>query len=254
MKKPFHLLRGYFVTGTDTGIGKTVVTAGLAANLRQKGINAGIMKPVQTGSKKIDGSLVSVDALFAVKVAGITDEMELVSPYCLEPPLAPRVAAGLAGITIDLLKIKRAYRELCTRHDFMLVEGAGGIMVPIVGRFLMADLIKMLNLPALIVAKPGLGTLNHTLLTVEYAKARGIDVAGIIINGLKDSEAGTAEKTNPGLIAELSGVPVMGIIPHDAGVDVDTCNPGRVIEMVGAAVDWGMIFPNGTGGMAGEYQ
>jgi len=254
MYKPLNLLQGYFVTGTDTGIGKTVVTAGLAANLRQKGINAGIMKPVQTGSKNLNGSLVSVDALFAMTVAGIKDEMELVSPYRLEPPLAPRVAAELTGITIDLFKINRAYQELLNRHDFMLVEGAGGIMVPIAGRFLMADLIKILNLPALIVARPGLGTVNHTLLTVEYAKSKGIHVAGIIINGLKESEAGTAEKTNPGLIAELSGVPVMGIIPHDAGVDVDTCKPGRVVELVGAAVDWEMISLPGTGGMAGEYQ
>jgi len=242
MKKPVKLLRGYFITGTDTGIGKTVVTAGLAANLRQKGINAGIMKPVQTGSKKIDGSLVSMDALFTMSVAGINGAMELISPYRLEPPLAPRIAAELEGVNIDLWEINRAYRKLCTRHDFMLVEGAGGIMAPIAGRFLMADLIKALHLPAIIVARPGLGTVNHTLLTVEYAKSKGIHVAGIIINGLKESEAGAAEKTNPGLIAELSGVPVIGIIPYDTSVDVDTCKPGRVAELVADAVDWKMIL------------
>lgn len=164
-------------------------------------------------------------------VAGITGRMQLINPYCLEPPLAPSVAAELTGTVIDLSVISRAYRELCKIHDLMLVEGAGGIMVPVIGRFLIADLIKMLDLPAIIVARPGLGTVNHTLLTVEYAKSRGIHVAGIIINGLKESEAGPAEKTNPGLIAELSGVPVMGIIPFDDGVGVDKGKPGRIIEL-----------------------
>lgn len=237
---------GYFITGTDTGIGKTAVTAGLAANLKRKGINVGIMKPVQTGSPKDNNALISLDALFAMAVAGIKDEMELVSPYRLEPPLAPRIAAEITGVTIDLEKINQAYQELCERHDFMLVEGAGGIMVPVVERFLMADLIKMFNLPILIVARPGLGTVNHTLLTVEYARSKGIHVAGIIINGLKESEAGLAERTNPQLVAELSGVPILGVIPHDAGVDVDNCKPGKIIELVESAIDWEMIAFGGV--------
>jgi len=234
-------MQGFFITGTDTGVGKTAVTAGLAAYLKQRGINVGIMKPVQTGSEKNSHGLVSTDALFAMRVAEVFDEMELVSPYRLEPPLAPRIAAELTGTVIEPVKINHAYRELCKRRDFMLVEGAGGIMVPVTGRFLMADLIKMFNLPALIVARPGLGTVNHTLLTVEYAKSRGIHVAGIIINGLNESEAGPAEKTNPGLIEELSGIPVIGIIPYDDSLNVDTYNPGRIAELVGAGIDWKKI-------------
>lgn len=247
-------MQGYFITGTDTGVGKTVVTAGIAANLKQRGINVGIMKPVQTGSTTTRHGLVSPDALFALTVAGIVDEMELVSPYRLKPPLAPRIAAELTGTAIDLVKINRAYRELCRRHDFMLVEGAGGIMVPITGRFLMADLIKAFDLPALIVARPGLGTVNHTLLTVEYAKSRGIHVAGIIINGLNEKEDGTAEKTNPGLIAELSGVPVIGIIPYDAGIDTDTGKPGRIIQLVETGIKWEMISLPIIRRAAGGYQ
>jgi len=120
----------------------------------------------------------------------------------------------------------------------MLVEGAGGIMVPIIGRYLMADLAKLLGLPVLIVARPGLGTVNHTLLTVEYAKARGLQVAGIIINGFKQSEAGLAEKTNLGLIEELSGVPVVGIISYDADIDVDTYNPGCITKLAKEGIVW----------------
>ncbi|MTI84460.1 MAG: dethiobiotin synthase [Firmicutes bacterium] len=231
-------MRGFFITGTDTGVGKTACTAGLAANLKQRGFDVGIMKPVQTGSEKTCNGLVSVDALFTMIVAEISDPVELVSPYRLEPPLAPSIAAQISGVNIEVHKIDHAYRELCKRHRFMLVEGAGGIMVPVTGRFLMADLVKMLNLPVLIVARPGLGTVNHTLLTIEYAKSRDIQVAGIIINGLNESEAGPAEKTNPGLIEELSGVPVVGIIPYDADLDVDTYKPGRITELVGAGINW----------------
>lgn len=247
-------MQGYFITGTDTGVGKTVVTAGIAANLKHRGINVGIMKPVQTGGTTTHQGLISPDALFALTVAGIVDEMELVSPYCLKSPLAPRIAAELSGAAIDLAKIDRAYRELCRRHDFMLVEGAGGIMVPITGQFLMADLIKAFDFPALIVARPGLGTVNHTLLTVEYAKFRGIHVAGIIINGLNEKEAGMAEKTNPELIAELSGIPVMGIVPHDAGLDVDTCKPGRLVELVETGIRWDLISLPSKKGQLVEYQ
>lgn len=231
-------MHGFFITGTDTGVGKTAVTSGLTANLKQRGLNVGVMKPLQTGSEETEQGWVSVDAFFAMQVAGITDPMDIVSPYRLEPPLAPRIAAEITGVTIEMDKISQAYRKLCARHDFMLVEGAGGIMVPITGRYLMADLAILLDLPVLVVARPGLGTVNHTLLTVEYAKTRGLQVAGIIINGFEQSEAGLAEKTNPGLIAELTGVPVVGIIPYDADLDVDTYNPGRITKLVGEGINW----------------
>lgn len=239
-------MRGFFITGTDTGVGKTAVTAGLAASLKRKGLNVGVMKPLQTGSANTGQGMISVDALFTMLVAGISEAMELVCPYRLEPPLAPRVAAEIKGITIEVNKISAAYRKLCTRHEFMLVEGAGGIMVPIAGRFLMADLAKLLDLPVLIVARPGLGTVNHTLLTVEYAKSRGLRVAGIIINGFKRHTAGPAEKTNPGLIEELSGVPVVGTVPHDPDLDVDAYKPGRIAELVEKGVNWAKILKGGA--------
>jgi len=234
-------MHGFFITGTDTGVGKTAVTAGLAANLKHRGFNVGIMKPFQTGCMETSYGRVSVDAFFAMQVAGITDPMNIVNPYSLEPPLAPRIAAELTGGNIDIDKISLAYRELCKRHDFMLVEGAGGIMVPITGRYLMADLAILLDLPVLIVARPGLGTVNHTLLTIEYAKSKGLQIAGIIINGLDKAETDPAEKTNPGLIEELSGIPVVGLIPLDADLDVDKYNPGQISKLVGEGVDWKKI-------------
>lgn len=229
---------GFFITGTDTGVGKTALTAGLAANLRQKGFDVGIMKAVQTGCRKNGGQYSPLDARFITTVTGIDDDLELVCPYCLEPAAAPYTASKMTGIQIKPTKIKDAYRKLSKRHSLMLVEGAGGIMVPITGRLLMAGLAKMFNLKLLVVARPGLGTINHTLLTVAYARTENIDIAGIIINGYREKGASPAEKMNPALIEELSGIPVIGIIPYDPSLDVDTNKPGRISELVRQSIDW----------------
>ncbi len=238
------IAKGFFITGTDTGIGKTVITAGLADCLKQRGINAGVMKPVQSGAIRKGPVLVSADALLAVKTAGVDDPLELVNPYCLEAPLAPKVAAELAGVKINPDRITDAYHQLRSRHELMLVEGAGGIMVPLAKGLLVADLILMLGLPAIIVARPALGTVNHTLLTVEYARARGIRTAGVIINNLIKETEEIAEKTAPALIAEFSGLPVLGIVPHAEGVDVEACEPGEIIEQVNRSINWDLLLAN----------
>lgn len=214
----------------------------MAGCLKKRGINVGVMKPVQSGGIRKSSGLVSADALLAMKTAEINDALELVNPYCLEAPLAPKVAAGLAGIEIKPAGIMDAYQKLRSRHELMLVEGAGGIMVPLAKRMLVADLIAMLGLPVIIVARPALGTVNHTLLTVEYARARGIRVAGIIINNLKKEEEGMAERTSPALITEFSGLPVLGIVPHAEGVDVEECSPGDIIEQVNNHINWDLLL------------
>jgi adenosylmethionine-8-amino-7-oxononanoate transaminase/dethiobiotin synthase len=223
--------KGFFITGTDTEVGKTVVAAGLAGCLKLKGIDVGVMKPVQSGYKSsADGRLVG-DALLMARAAEVDDDPLLVNPYCLEEPLAPRVAAELAGVSLDPGKIMQAYRELQRRRQFMLVEGAGGILAPLTGKLMVADLIIMMGLPVIIVASAGLGMVNHTLLTISHAKSRGIPIAGVIINNLK--KAGMAEKTNPSLIAELSGVPLLGVIPYVRNLD-----PEDAVNLVENAVDW----------------
>lgn len=234
--------KGFFITGTDTGVGKTVITAGLAGCLKQRGIDVGVMKPVQSGGIRKGSGLVSADALLVMKTAGINDSLELVNPYCLEAPLAPKVAAGFADIEIKPAGIMSAYQKLRSRHELMLVEGAGGIMTPLAERLLVADLIVMFGLPVIIVARPSLGTVNHTLLTIEYARSRGIRVAGIVINNLKKEENGMAEKTSPTLIAEFSGLPVLGIVPHAEGVDVEECRPGNIVEQVDKSINWDLLL------------
>jgi len=206
--------KGIFITGTDTGVGKTYVGAGIAAALRAQGIDVGVMKPAETGCSTQRGSLVPRDAQLLMKAAGAYDPLDLVVPYRFRDPLAPAVAAELAGKNIAFKKILAAFRMLSEQHGFMLVEGAGGILVPLTGRSSYLDLAASLALPVLVVARPGLGTINHTLLTIAVLRARKITIAGIVINHCRKGKTGLSERTNPAVIERISRVPVIGIVRH----------------------------------------
>ncbi|MCX9011874.1 MAG: dethiobiotin synthase [Candidatus Methanoperedens sp.] len=221
-------MTGIFVTGTDTNVGKTAVAAGLAGALGLLGYNVGVMKPVQSGAAVKNGELYSQDAEFLMAAVDKI-EVELVCPVLLKEALAPGVAAQIEGRDIDLSLIKDAYTELERRHDIVIVEGAGGIAVPLKDKFLISDLITYLGIPAVIVARAGLGTINHTLLTIEHAKNSGIYIIGVIMNNYR---GGMAEETNPKIITELTGVPIVGIIPSDPTVDVEGCRLGSIISLV----------------------
>jgi len=211
--------RGVFVTATDTEVGKTFVAAGLAKGLKDLGLDVGVMKPVASGGRRTKDGLVSDDALELAKAAQATDEPTLVNPVCLEAPLAPLVAARLEGSRVDLGAVWQAYETLAGRHDFLVVEGVGGLLVPIDEGATVLDLIAMLRLPALVVARPGLGTINHTLLTVRYAREHGVDVIGLVINVAEPVETGQAVETNPGVLEEWARAPVLAHFPHAAGLD-----------------------------------
>jgi len=222
-----------FVTGTDTGVGKTVVAAGLARGLAQAGLSAGVMKPIATGGAPAPRGHVAADARFLVKATGCGDPPELVNPICLPEPLAPTVAARLSRQTIDLACVADAFQVLARRHDAVVVEGIGGLLVPIGGGFVVADLAARLGLPLVVVARPGLGTINHTLLTVEAARNRGLKVAAVVINAYRPEEAGVCERTNPEEIERAGQVPVAAIVPWDRRSSVEG---GRLGEAVIAAL------------------
>jgi dethiobiotin synthetase len=205
-----------------------VVTAALAAALRGRGIDAGVMKPVQTGARPSPDGLVAPDADFLAAVSGVDDPMELVCPVRLAAPLAPSVAAEMEGTTVDIALILSAYRALQERHAAMLVEGAGGLAVPIADGFFMSDLAREMGLPVLIVARPSLGTINHTLLTVHCARAAGLEVAGIVINNYP-VDPGLAEQTSPSVIEKLGGAPVLGFVAHDPAVDSEKGVKGDIV-------------------------
>ena len=200
--------KGLFITGTDTGVGKTIVAAGLAASLANSGMDIGVMKPIETGF-----SLRSSDAVFLKKIAGVKDSLDSICPYRLKHPLSPFTAAKIENISIRFETIARACGRLLQNHQALLVEGAGGLLVPITRQKMMADLALYLKLPVLIISRTGLGTINHTLLSVEVARQRGVEVAGVIFNHL-GPHRGLAERTNPSVIRHFLDVPILGEIPY----------------------------------------
>jgi dethiobiotin synthetase len=221
--------RGVFITGTDTGVGKTVVGCLVAAALRKLGVNVGVMKPVETGCLEDNGRLRALDAEALARAARVTDPPELVCPVRLREPMAPSIAAEIEGRSIELDEIRQAYDELSRRHDFLLVEGAGGITVPIVDGFDMADLARDLDLPVIVVARPSLGTLNHSTLTTEYARRRGLEVLGLVVsNASEPGHRSLVERTNLEVLPRLTGRPVLGVLPHVVGVDSGSFRPEDV--------------------------
>ena len=208
------MIQGIFITGTDTGVGKTYVATGIAAALTRKDVNVGVMKPAETGCGMRAGLLIPRDAHLLMKAAKVRDSISLVNPYRFRKPLAPSIAAEQEGKRINLARIEGAFKTLSRRHDFMIVEGAGGIMVPLTDSYTYLDLAKAMGLHVLIIARPGLGTINHTLLTVAALRQRRIVIAGIVINYTNDFKPGLVEKLNPSAIAKISGVKIVGIISH----------------------------------------
>ena len=232
-------MRGIFIIGTDTEVGKTVVAAGLAGTLRLEGVNVGVMKPVATGGVRRNGVLVSPDALFMSAAVDITVEPELINPYCYEVPAAPLVAAR-GHEPVDLQVIKERFDTLFERHEVVVVEGVGGLMVPLSEEVMVPDLVRALDLPVLVVARAGLGTINHTLLTIRCARADGLDVIGFVMN--RPGSAGLVERTNPAIVSEYGGIPCFGVVEDGAGIDVDSCRLGNTVAIVRRDVDWRTIL------------
>ena len=204
---------GVFVTGTDTGVGKTWIAAGITAVWRRWGLSAGYFKPVQSGCPEENGRLIPTDARFAQELAGLAEPLELLTPSTLRLPLAPGVAAAREGVSVDLEGIAQAWGELGSRYHLLVVEGAGGLYVPLRDTdFLVLDMIKWLKLPLIVVARAGLGTINHTVLTVKAAQKIGVPVAGVVINRYPERPS-LAEETNPEVIARLTDTPILGKVP-----------------------------------------
>jgi len=199
---------GLFVTGTDTGVGKTFIAGGIAHALKQDGRNVGVMKPVESGCEHG-----TVDAIFLKRVAGVDDELTDISPYQLREPLAPGVAAAMEGVEIRIEVILDAFKRLGGKHEFMIVEGAGGLLVPLGLGITNADIARIFDLPLIIVVANRLGAVNHALLTIEAARAREIPICGIILNHLSP-DIGIAERTNPPALARLTDVPILGSVPY----------------------------------------
>src|SRR5262245_31288198 len=210
--------KGVFVTGTDTSVGKTTLAAGLVGFLRKQGFDVGVMKPVATGAIECDsGKLISQDAEMLVKFSASTDPWEWINPYCLAAAVTPSLAAKIEGVLISVEKIKSSYEEIAKRHDFVVVEGAGGAMSPVFEDLVVGDLIRALNLPALIVSRSALGTINHTLMTDECLRTRQVTVLGLFLN-LFPQNPNLTKSTRAEIIASVGGLAHLGSIPEIGGL------------------------------------
>jgi dethiobiotin synthetase len=203
--------RGYFIAGTDTGIGKTVVSAALLVALRRRGLDAIPVKPVQTGSAAVKGRLLSMDLQFSMSMAEMTvqgDEHDLMSPYNFTAACSPHLAASMTGESISIHRISSGIAKLCSAHDMVVVEGSGGILVPISDKDSFMDLILELGMPVVLVARPSLGTLNHTFLSLSMLSREGVRVAGVVLNHSANQADTFIERDNVATIEKLGKVPV----------------------------------------------
>ena len=216
------------VTGTDMGVGKTYVAAGLARLLRDRGVDVGVMKPVELGWPKEHGEW-PADAESLREAAGADDPLEDVCPYVFEDVVAPQVAADMHRTPIEPEVLKAALDRLRSRHQVVIVEGAGGLAVPLDEDFDLASFAEMCNLPVLIVARAHVGTLNHTFLTAHYARSRGLEIVGIVGNRLDDSLRDPSVPTNARMMERMCKAPVLGMVPFRPESDtleevVSNCN------------------------------
>ncbi len=214
-------MRAYFVTGTDTGVGKTTVAVSLLEAAVARGLRTACMKPVETGcAVGPDGELQPADACRLLEATNLGQTRQGVCPFQFPEPVAPRLAADKVGVEISLERIWRAWKDIVKAEpDFCLVEGAGGLLVPVTQEYLMVHVAAQLGMPILVVARPGLGTINHTLLTIESARAHGLTVAGVVFSQSSHLDDGLTA-SNAREIQRIGHVRYLGCLPyvrHDLG-------------------------------------
>lgn len=201
-----------FITGTDTGVGKTFFTCGLARWLRSCGYSVGVMKPVETGCITRDGALYPEDAWRLKEASGCAETIERICPYRLPDPLAPSIAAERAGVRMDIDRMLTALEEIKGAHEITLIEGAGGLMVPLVASYTFADFARVAKLPVIVVAANKLGVINHLLLSLEHASCKGLTLLGYVLNRVSN-EPSLAAETNREVLLGLTGVHCLGELP-----------------------------------------
>lgn len=202
----------FFVAGTDTGVGKTRVTAGLLAAGRAAGLSVAGMKPVASGAEIHEGGLVSADALLIAEASGQTTPYNKLNPYCLLDAISPHIAANRSNIRIDIRKITEVACQIAARHELLLIEGAGGWYTPISDRESMADVTRALKAPVILVIALRLGCLNHAQLTREAIEHSGCTMAGWIGTHIDSHFAASHE--NVATLERLMGTPPLAVLPH----------------------------------------
>jgi len=250
-------LRGVFVTGTDTGVGKTMVAGAIARHLRRCGRKVEVFKPAASGCRRTREGLVSADAEFLAACADSHRLLTDITPVRYAAALAPNVAAERKKKPVDLQAIFDAYADLKGHCECVVVEGVGGLLCPISDDFWVVHLARMMRLPLVIVARAELGTINHTLLTIHAARTAGLQVAGVVVNRYHvdpaaqralqketappPADADVAMYTNPAQIAARGGVKVLALVPDDPASSVSTAKVGQDVQFAIDQVPWEAI-------------
>ena len=204
--------KGYFVTATGTDVGKTFVTALLVKKWRDSGIDAGYYKAALSGAEFRDGKWVAGDADYVKRIANLPDTQEQLVSYVYKEAVSPHLAARKEGNPVELAKVKADFEAACARHEFIFAEGSGGIICPIrydAQKIFLKDIIKTVNLPILVVTTAALGSINACVLTVEYARSRGLDIRGLIVNRYGSSGNLEMEEDNIRMMQDLTGLEIL---------------------------------------------
>lgn len=229
-----------FITGTDTEVGKTIISAAIAGVLQSLGFVVGVYKPIQTGAEVDEkGNMYSPDLKF---VKNVDTNIITHCSFMYKTPAAPLVAANVVGDLIDINVLVKDYKNLCEQCDFVIVEGIGGISVPIAPGVNVKDLILALDIPVLAVTRPNLGTINHSILTAEYAKAHNLDFIGFIMSGYPILTSEVAVKTAPQVIPQFAKSELLGIIPKIPNLSIKNPQAESLIEAVLQNLDLEKIF------------
>lgn len=207
-------MRGLFITGTDTEIGKTVVTSLLALGLQRLGIDCCPIKPVASGCVEFDGGIVSEDALAYARLSDVTEPLSALSPICLRRAASPHFAALIEGREIDPGEIIQSLHDVQQRVTYLLVEGVGGWLVPITESYLVADLAGDLDLPVIVVVANRLGAINHALLTLEAIRMYDEEPLGVIINHPTPNGDDDLLENNIRTIERIGPAEILGVVPH----------------------------------------
>ncbi|MFM8392163.1 MAG: dethiobiotin synthase [Methylophilaceae bacterium] len=209
--------RAMFVTGTDTDAGKTYISAALLRHFAAQSLRVVGMKPVASGATELDGVLHNSDVTQLRQASNVQADVRWINPYCFAPAIAPHIAAQQAGVTIDLQQIKQAYEQLCGMADVVVVEGAGGWLVPLNGQQTIADLAQLLDIPIVLVVRIRLGCINHALLSVADIQRRGLTLLGWVANCMEDEMPVMQE--NIATLQQLIAAPCLAVVGHHGQVN-----------------------------------
>jgi len=232
---------GLFITGTDTGVGKTLIAGAIVKSLTDKGLKVGVFKPIAIGCKRRWEGRVSFETEFLADCATSELSLSTITPVGYLTAAAPIVSAAREEQPIDFAKIAAAYKQICQICDIAIVEGIGGVRTPLTEEFDLLDLAAEFDLPMVIVARPDPGTINHTLMTIDCIWAAELKIAGVVINGYDATKATIAEETAEQVIIQCSGTNVLSIVPFDETVDIENPNLGEVVVESLSDCDWAKL-------------